>query len=238
MASLLFYEKPVALNREVHKTARVGAVRDFLFAAKTNSVILTSVEFVEACKEYPVVFAKAGDKIVPVALLGLRADENVYVDAKGSWDARYIPAFVRRYPFVLAETGGEELTVCVDEASAAFNSEAGEALFDAKGNNSPFLDNALNFINAYQVQFKRTESFVKHLETLNLFVEMSAKAELADGRNYLLNGLMAVDEQKLQSLDKAKAQALLKTGELGWIYAHLISLSNMSRLIDRLATRQ
>jgi len=233
----MFYEKPVALNRTAHKSAKVGAVSDFLFAAKTNSVMLTSVEFVEACKEYPVVFARAGDKVVPVALLGLRDDENVFVDIKGKWDARYIPAFVRRYPFVLAETGGDELTVCIDEASAAFNAEAGEALFDAKGNNSAFLESALNFINAYQAQFRRTEAFVKHLETLSLFTQMSAKAEMADGRNYLLNGLMAVDEQKLLSLDKTKTQALLKTGELGWIYAHLVSLSNMSRLVDRLANR-
>ena len=73
---------------------------------------------------------------------------------------------------------------------------------------------------------------------MNLFAQMSAKAELADGRNYLLNGLMLVDEQKLLSLERAKAQALLKTGELGWIYAHLISLSNMRRLIDKLASRE
>ncbi|HLA36802.1 MAG TPA: SapC family protein [Rhodocyclaceae bacterium] len=237
MASLLFYEKPVALNIDNHKKIRVGALVDFMFSAKTNSVLLTGTEFVEACKEYPIVFIRVDGKIFPVALLGLRDNENVFVDAAGKWDARYIPAFVRRYPFVLAETGGPDLVVCIDEASAVFDVESGEPLFAEDGTKTPFLENALNFMNAYQVQFKRTETFVKHLETMGLLTSMNAKAEMVDGRNFLLNGLLVVDEQKLQGLDKAKAHALLRTGELGWIYAHLLSLSNMGRIVDRLSQR-
>jgi hypothetical protein len=234
MSSLLFYEKPVVLNREQHRTARIGSLASFSFAAKTNSVVLAAAEFVEACKEYPIVFAQIGDRMVPVALLGLRENENLFVNKSGAWHGRYVPAFVRRYPFVLAETGAEELAVCVDESSPAFNAEGGELLFDEAGDNTLFLNQTLEFLNAYQVQFKRTTSFVTHLTQLNVLTELSAKAELVDGRNFLLNGLWVVDEQKLQRLDRTKAHALLKAGELGWIYAHLISLSNMSRLIDRL----
>ena len=76
-----------------------------MFAGKTNSVILAGVEFSEAAKEYAIVFTQAGDKVVPVAMLGLRNEENLFVDDKGGWDVRCIPSFVRRYPFVLAETG-------------------------------------------------------------------------------------------------------------------------------------
>lgn len=137
MASLLLYEKPVVLNRDQHRSVKIGAVSNYQFAARTNSIILTGTEFVEACKEYPVVFAQSGDRLVSVALLGVRENENLFVDADGKWDARYIPAFVRRYPFVLAETGTAELLVCVDESSAAFNSANGEALFDTEGKNTP-----------------------------------------------------------------------------------------------------
>jgi hypothetical protein len=236
MTSILFYEKPVALNREAHKTVKIGAVADYLFAAKTNSVILAGIEFIEATKEYPIVFAKVGDdKFVPVALLGLRDSENLFVDADGKWDARYIPAFVRRYPFVLAETGTGDMTVCVDEASVAFNAKDGQALFDKKGENSAFLQNALDFLSNYQAEFTRTEAFINTLTKYDLLTEMSAKAEMADGTSFVMNGLMIVDEKKLLELDKNKANELFKSGELGWIYAHLISLTNMSRLLDRIA---
>lgn len=234
MSSLLFYQKPVALNREQHKSARIGVIADYGFARNANSVVLNTVEFVEVCKEYPVVFAKTGDRYTPVALLGLRENENLFVNGEGKWDARYIPAFVRRYPFVLAETGGAELTVCVDEASPAFNAAAGQPLFDEAGRNTPFLDNALGFLNAFQAEVKRTESFASRLASLGLLTEMSAKAELADGRKLLLNGLYVVDEAKLQGLGQSEIQALVKSGDAGWIYAHLISLTNVSRLTDRM----
>ena len=237
MSNVLFYNKPVAVNRDEHRTAKIGPVSDFSFASKTNSVALTGVEFTEACKEYPIVFAQVGERKVPVALLGLRDDENLYVDSEGKWDDCYIPAFVRRYPFVLAESEGDQFVVCIDESSKAFNAKDGQPLFDDGGVNTPFLDGALNFLNAYQAQMKRTEGFVKQLEDLGMFTEMSAKTELADGRKFLFNGLYVIDEQKLLTLKEKKAAELIKSGEAGWIYAHLISLSNMSRLVDRISTR-
>lgn len=238
MSNVMFYSKPVAVNRDQHRTTKIGPVADFSFTAKTNSVALTGVEFTEACKEYPIVFAKVGERKVPVALLGLRDDENLYVDAAGKWDDCYIPAFVRRYPFVLAESDGDQFVVCIDEASSAFNAKEGQPLFDKEGVNTPFLDGALNFLNAYQAQMKRTENFVKQLDDQGLFTEMSAKTELADGRSFLFNGLYVIDEQKLLGLKEKKAGEFVKSGEAGWIYAHLISLSNMSKLVDRISTRK
>ncbi|MDO8953771.1 MAG: SapC family protein [Gammaproteobacteria bacterium] len=238
MSSILFYENPVGLNRELHKEVKIGTIKDYAFATKTNSVILAGVEFIEATKEYPIVFAKIGeDKLVPVALLGLRDNENLFIDESFKWDARYIPAFVRRYPFVLAESESGEMTVCVDEVSAAFNAEDGQALFDEKGENSQFLQNALDFLRNYQGEFIRTEAFVSKLNKLDLFTEMSAKAEMTDGTSFVMNGLMIIDEQKLLALDKNKVSELFKSGELAWVYAHLISLSNMGRLVDRIAAR-
>lgn len=238
MSNVLFYNKPVAVNRNQHRTTKIGVVDDFSFTAKTNSVALTGVEFTEACKDYPIVFAKVGERKVPVVLLGLRDDENLYVDAAGKWNDCYIPAFVRRYPFVLAESEGDQFVVCIDESSSAFNAEDGQPLFDTEGANTPFLDGALNFLNAYQAQMKRTETFVKQLEELGLFTEMSAKTELADGRKFLFNGLYVIDEQKLITLKEKKAGELVKSGEAGWIYAHLISLSNMSHLVDLISKQK
>lgn len=237
MSTLLFYEKPVVLNKETHKDIKVKPNNgDFSFASKTNSVVLAGVEFAEAAKQYPIVFAAAGNgKIVPVALLGLRNAENLFVDADGKWDAKYVPAFVRRYPFVLAEGGKEgELAVCIDEAYAGFNTEEGESLFQEDGSNSPMLDKALKFLGEYQAQYAATEKFVAALQELDLFQTLNARVDLTDGRQFALTNFMVVDERKLLGLKQKDAMNLFKEGKLAWVYAHLISLSNMSRMLERI----
>ncbi len=236
MSTLMFYDKPVSLNRETHKNKKIAPSGDFKFAAKTNSIVLTCIEFIEAAKEYPIVFAKISDEeSVPVALVGLRNDENLFVDADGKWDARYIPAFVRRYPFVLAEGENNQFTVCVDEAYPGLGEKEGQALFDEKGENTPFLQNALDFLNNYQAQFAATKNFVKTLQKNDLLEEMSAKAAMASGENYLLNGLLVVNEQKLHDLGPKKIFDMLQSNDLAWVYAHLMSLGNMHRLVDKIA---
>lgn len=236
MAAVMFYEKPVLLNREVHKTKKIAPSASFSFASKANSLYLAGVEFIEACKEYPIVFTQVGgNKIVPVAMLGLRENENLFVGADGKWASGYIPAFVRRYPFVLAELEGQQMGVCIDEAYSGLNDKTGEALFDEKGTNTPFLQNALDFLNRYQVEYMRTDRFCERLKANGLLMEMNAKADLFDGTSFMVNGLMIVDERKLLQLGDKEALEIFRAGELSWVYAHLVSLSNMNRLVDRLA---
>lgn len=236
MTSLLFYDKPVALNKSVHKDLKIKAeAADFSFATETNSVILAGVEFTEAAKEYPIVFAEAGESMVPVALLGLRNAENLFVDAKGQWDARYIPAFVRRYPFVLAETAEEgQRMVCIDESFSGFGDKEGEALFENDAP-TPVLQQAIDFLEEYQRQYIRTERFISRLKELGLLMALNAKVDMADGQSFALTGLMVVDEKKLLELEDSKALDFFKSGELAWVYCHLMSLGNMSKMIDRIA---
>ncbi|MBC7438172.1 MAG: SapC family protein, partial [Bdellovibrionales bacterium] len=218
------------------KAKKIAPSASFAFSGKANSLYLAGVEFIEACKEYPIVFTQVGgDKIVPVAMLGLREGENLYVAADGKWSAGYIPAFVRRYPFVLAELEGQQMGVCIDEAYSGLNEKDGEALFDDKGNNTPFLQNALDFLNRYQVEYMRTDRFCQRLKDAGLLMEMNAKADLFDGTSFMVNGLMIVDERKLLQLSDKDALEIFRSGELSWVYAHLVSLSNMNRLVDKLA---
>ena len=239
MSDAVYYEKPVALDREKHRNLKVRATGSFGFAGKANSLYLAGVEFNEACKEFAIVFTRVGSgRTVPVAMLGLRARENLFVDAEGKWDASYIPAFVRRYPFVLAELPGRaEMAVCVDEAFTGLNSSQGEPLFDAQGKDTPFLHNALDFLQRYQAEYMRTELFCQRLEQAGLLMEMNAKADLVDGRSFTINGLMIVDEKKLLALPDPAALSLLRSGELHLISMHLVSLSNMQKLVDRMAAR-
>ncbi len=237
MANLLFYENPVALNKVDHKDMKIKPmVNNFGFAAKTNSVILAGVEFTEAAKEYPIVFAQSGEHIVPVALLGLRNAENLFVKEDGSWDGRYVPAFVRRYPFVLAETGEEgQRVVCIDEGFSGFSKTEGEPLFDEEGEATSILQQALDFLDEYQKQYQRTELFVKRLQDDELLMSLDAKIDLTDGAHFELKGLLAVDEKKLLQLPDEKALEFFRSGELAWVYCHLMSLGSMGGMVQRIA---
>lgn len=236
MSDVLFYEKPVLLDREVHRKRRVAASQNFGFARKVNALYLAGVEFAEACKEYAIVFTRAANrKVVPVAMLGLRNRENLFVDDQDHWAGTYVPALVRRYPFVLAEMADQNMAVCIDEAYAGLGDTEGEALFDAEGNNTPFLQGALDFLHRFQQEYRRTEGFCERLEQAGLLRQMDAKADLVDGRSFTVSGLLVVDEEKLMTLPDATALSMFRSGELHLVSMHLVSLANMSKLVDRMA---
>jgi hypothetical protein len=239
MSDAVYYEKPVLLNRDKHRRRKVLPSTSFAFARKANSLYLAGVEFNEACKEYAIVFTRAASgRIVPVAMLGLRMRENLFVDEQANWTAGYVPAFLRRYPFVLAELPEQTMGVCIDEAFAGLNDSEGEPLFDPQGNNTPYLQNALDFLHQYQQEYLRTEVFCQRLHDYGLLMEMNARADLVDGRSFTVNGLMVVDEKKLMALPDAVALSLFRSGELHLVSMHLMSLSNMKKLVDRMAERK
>lgn len=240
MSDAIYYEKPVLLDRVKHRERRVRASASFNFARNANSLYLAGVEFSEAGKDCAIVFTRSGGgRTGPVAMLGLRSRENLFVDSDGRWDAAYVPAFVRCYPFVLADLPGRaEMAVCVDEASDRLNDSEGEPLFDAGGGDTPFLRNAVDFLNRYHAEYLRTGAFCQRLEQAGLLMEMNAKADLVDGRSFTVNGLLVVDEKKLLALPDAAVLQLFRSGDLHLISLHLMSLSNMRKLVDRLAARK
>jgi hypothetical protein len=126
MAEMMFYERVVALSDQIHAQLKVRPASSFSYAARTNSVPVLGGEMFECAREYPIVFARGQVGPLPAVLLGLRENENLFVDAAGKWDARYVPAFVRRYPFVPATGAQGELLVCIDEASPCFSAAEGE----------------------------------------------------------------------------------------------------------------
>jgi len=232
----MFYKKPVVLNKNSHKELKLVEKNDrFGFAKKTNSVVLAGVEFAEAAKEYPIVFAQMGqDKIAPVALLGFRDQENLFVNQQNEWDGRYIPAFIRRYPFVLAQTDNQEsLSVCIDEDYEGLQQDEGKAIFTAESENTPLLDDILKFLSEYQQQFQRTEIFIKTLQQLDLLTPLKAAVKIDQQQTLGLQELLVIDEQKLLNLDDEQSLKLMRSGELGWVYSHLISLSNLATLAKR-----
>ncbi len=242
MAEVLFYERPVPLNREGHKDLRIKPIDSAAFAAKTHSVPLTVGEFGPAARDFPILFGgNSVEEAGPLAMLGLKQFENVFVDADGKWEqGAYIPAFVRRYPFILAEkpegAEGDDFTVFLDEAYPGFGTEEGDRLFNDDGSDTDTLKNAVRFLGEFQEHVKRTQAFTRRLRELDLLEERTIQIKDGD-RNMVINGLFVVNEEKLRKLDEKVAAELLADGSLGWIYAHLLSLANIDRLKRRVDVR-
>lgn len=225
------------------------AVPNVKFAMNAHSVPLTGVEFGIAARDLLIVFA--GTSVAdagPVALLGLRQNENLYVDANGQWAPdTYVPAFVRRYPFVLAEKPagqeGDDFTVFLDERYEGFNTSEGQRLFKEDGTDSELLANAVGFLGDFQQNVARTKWFMEQLNKHDLLEPRTVQLQKEgkdgqQGKSINLNGMFVVNEAKLRELDEKTAQEFLREGMLGWIYAHLLSLTNIDRLAHRLDQRE
>src|SRR5437868_4260906 len=145
---LLIYETAVPVSSVQHAKASVDSVGDYRFTRNINSVPLMAVEFPFAASEYAIVFAGNRDALMPAVILGMRDKQNLFLDAAGAWQAKYVPAFVRRYPFVFSTSNdGKTFTLCIDESFSGFNTEGrGQSLFNQDGTPSEFTDNVLKFV--------------------------------------------------------------------------------------------
>jgi hypothetical protein len=236
---LLFYSNAVPVSSQNHGDLSVKTGGDFSFARSVNSVPLTTVEFRRATPEFAVVFAGEGESIVPVAILGAQAEHNAFVKDDGTWDGTYVPAFVRRYPFVFASSDdGKTFTLCIDDAFSGCNREGrGERLFDADANRTQYLETVLNFVKEYQVQFQRTRAFCARLKELDLLEPMQATFTLPSGERRNLTGFMAVNRTKLKALEDETLAQMAKSDELELIYLHLQSMQNFSGMLKRIGAK-
>jgi hypothetical protein len=236
---MLFYESVVPLSATQHHDCSVEPSTDFSFTAKVNSVPLMAVEFPQAAAEYAIVFAGSGDNIIPAVILGLKRDQNLFLSSSdATWEAKYKPAFVRRYPFVFSGTSdGQRFVLCIDEAFSGFNRQGrGQKLFDGDGKATPFVENVAKFLQEYQTQFHRTRSFCHKVQELGLLEPMQAKVERPGGESLALGGFQAVNRTKLRELPGDRLAELAKTDALELLYLHIQSLRNLIGLPERLTT--
>lgn len=231
MTTLLLYKEIKALNRDEHKALKLAGLQNSEFAASTHLVPLAGLEFFQASRHYPIVFIGEGEAAMPIALLGLKEGHNGYVGADQQWaENTYIPAFVRRYPFVLAQDGAENFTVCFDSAYPGWNEEEGRELFTEEGQNSEFLEEMIQFLQNFTAEMERTRRFVAKLNELELLAPRTLKLSHTSGESFVLSDFLAVDEEKFLALGEEQVVELHRAGFLGWIYAHLISLGNANQL--------
>ncbi len=232
---LLIYETAVPVSNQRHAQWSVEVGADYAFSRHVNAVPLMTVEFMPAAAEYAIVFAQEGDNILPAAILGMRGSENLYLSSENKWQARYIPAFVRRYPFVFSSTpDGQTFTLCIDEAFKGFNQQGrGQRLFGEDGKPSPYTENVLNFLREYQAQFVRTQAFCRRLKDLGLLDPMQAQITMSTGERVSLSGFLGIDRKKLRTLSGDDLARLASNDDLESVYLHLHSMRNFDEVKNR-----
>ncbi|MDT3677774.1 MAG: SapC family protein [Burkholderiaceae bacterium] len=233
---LLIYETAVPISAARHGKQSVDAGHGYAFSAGINAVPLMAVEILQAATEYAVVFTGEGDDIIPAVVLGVKGDQNLYLGPDGEWKAKYVPAFLRRYPFVFSASADRKtLTLCIDEAYPGLNSEGrGQRLFGDDGRPSPYVDQVLKFLQEYQAHFARSQIFGRRVEEYGLLEPMQAKVTTPSGATLSLTGFRAVNREKLRALSGEQLSTLARTDELELLYLHLYSMRNFHSVKDRL----
>lgn len=198
------------------------------------SVPLGLGEFYEACKDYPILFTKNQEgHWLAIALLGYN-DKNVYLDENRRFKkGKYLPAFLRRYPFVLVQNEAQEsfsLGIEEEALEKLTPSNQQRALFKEDKTPSDLTNSTLDFLVRFQGELHACSALIKEFETWELLVEQSANIVDDEGKSHTINGFFTVNEEKLNHLSEKKKLDIYKKGVTPFMTAHLISLSNIRRL--------
>ena len=233
----LFYRSLSPLSSQAHAGFKIRMRSNYPEAAKTHAVPLTIDEFALAQKHYPIVFG-AGEGAAPLALFGLSDGINNFVDAEGNWSKDvYIPAYIRRYPFLLAKfnESSEELTLCFDDKSDVIDPTGAEGveLFDGEAP-SEHTKSVLSFCEQFETAVARTRQFMDEMAKLDVIIDGEVALQ-QDGMEQpaIYRGFRMVSEEKLRELRGDQLRKIVQNGMIGLIYAHLFSLGNVRELFTR-----
>jgi hypothetical protein len=223
------------LTLQQHRNLRIRDV-GYGFAGKLPAVPLAMEEFPLAARHMPVVFATQAPHL-PLAVLGAAREQNTFVDEEGRWkDGVYIPAYLRRFPFLLVRVApqSEELALCLDPNAPQFSEAEGEPLFDEEGKPTAMANRAFEFTRAVEASFLRTKDFVDGLVMLGLLAPAAIQFEQG-GRTTRVDGFHAVQKEALAKLSGEQLVMLRDKGWLEPLHAHLFSVAALPALAQQRA---
>lgn len=234
-------KQALPLDREVHRQRRLNRRPDDLqrCAGGVNAAFVSVAEFVDVCRDFAIVFVPAGKQpdgspeLAPMAVLGLQQGENLMFDSGGQWAARYVPVVLRTHPFALGAFDAERLLLCIDDAYTGWSDSEGQPLFEPDGQPSTITREMQQFLERFEGDVQRTRAFCQRLMQLGLLRTMRFDATLPDGNSLGVDGFYALDEEKFAALPEATVAELHKSGVLGLLHAHHISLGHMRHLVER-----
>ena len=243
MINTLLHRQPTALDSALHRGLKLRLpVTDWSVARQLNAIFVSAIEFGDTCREFPIVFVRAGkepdgrEAVAPIAVLGLTHNENLYLSGE-RWRAQSMPAVLRNYPFGIGRLDEQRFAICLDMAYAGVDAPDGQPLFTPEGEKTPLLAQATTALESLEADIQRTRVIGHRLVELDLLREMRFDATLPDGRKHSVDGFLTVDDRKVTDLPEAVVMELHRNGVLGLIHLHWVSLANMRRLVDWHAER-
>lgn len=230
------YRKPVTLDTRAHADLRVAPYGDdWSVASGMNSIAVAVAEFADLATEFPLVFvqvgnAQGGSELMPVAVFGLTAGENLYVEGK-TWRANHLPLLLRMYPFGIAGVEGERVLLAIDEAWPGWSRTEGEPLFEA-GQPTERTTQMADQIGKVAGELRQGVEFARVLSDAGLLMETRFEAKSPDGQTIQVDGFFSVDADKLAALNDNEVLSLWRSGAMALVHAHQLSLRHMARLAD------
>jgi hypothetical protein len=232
----MFYNDLVPLNSNEHSKWKIKGLDNASFMQSQHAIPITTDEFINAARNYPIVFS-VGDNSVPLILMGLNEGVNTFMNDEGQFrEPAYVPAYVRRYPFMLAKLRpeAEELSLCFDPtANAVGDFKEGDTLFD-DDQPSETTKNILNFCEQFEQAGQRTGQFVQELEKMGLLMDGEVSIQQTGvEKPFIYRGFKMIDEAKLRDLRGDELRKINQNGILPLIYAHLFSLQIMREVFAK-----
>ena len=225
------FKKVVPIMENRHKDLKLKPIDNFDFAKNLNIASIMVHEFSKVSPTYPILFLedKENDSFKPVCLLGLKEGENLFVK-DGKWQASYIPAIIRRYPFALSKTEEDDTyLICIDEESEFLDKKDGEPFFNKDGSTGEVIEKIKAYLTELQQMEKFTNDFCKVIKEYKLFTPLNINIKSGNEVKNI-NGAFMIDEEKFNKLSNAKFLDLRKKQYIPAIYAHLNSLAQIERL--------
>ncbi len=228
----IFYGDLVPLNSQQHGSWKAISVDKAPWVAKHNAIPLTVEEFPQAMRDFPIVFS-AGDNPLPLALMGLNDGVNVFFEDDGTViGTPYIPAYIRRYPFLLAklQQDSENLSLCFDPSSNLVGEfDEGREMFDENGQPTEHTQELLKFCEMFEQAGAKTQSFMQELKNEGLLMdgEVAINRVEGEGQPFVYRGFQMVNQEKLKELRGDQLRKWNENGMLPLIHAHMFSLDLM-----------
>ncbi len=231
----LFFNDLMPLSSNEHGTWKAKRAETAPFLANHHAVPVTVDEFAIAQRYYPIIFS-IGDNPVPLALMGLNEGVNTFVDADGKLIGEtYVPAYVRRYPFLLAKLTEEadELSLCFDPSADAIGAfDEGDALFE-DGKPTEATQAILGFCEQFEQAGQRTTAFMKELVESGLLMDGEVSIQTDAEHPFVYRGFQMIDENKMRELRGDQLRKMSQSGMLPLLHAHLFSLQVMREIFGR-----
>ena len=236
--SITMYQNLVLLNKENHKNLKISPLSNLSFAKQSTTIPVVANEVSLIGKDFPVVFT-GGEQTSLVALTSLGGD-NLAINAEGKYIVSYVPAFLRRYPFALGtnKENPEQQLILIDESSELFSHTKGKQLFTKEGNASETLNNAIQFLQGYEIEQNKTNAVLQEIKQSGILEEREISIGEGETKKVLINGFLVVSHEKLNALSDEILASWVRRGIISFIDAHLNSLSHIQTLFNLAHARQ